>query len=322
MIPMKKHLIGLLVSLCFLANAWYQSSPLVVQGESGKLYLLHGVEAGENWYSVGRMYNISPREIAPFNGETLEQPLVIGQQLKIPLKLVNFSQDGLKGTGESLVPVYHLVQEKEWLYKISPNYNAVPIENLEKWNHVSRDHAKKGMQLIVGFLKVKASQSSLAKMAVSPDRPVNPVPDQEVKREDIASENNHLTKTESKQVNSPADNSETKPVNSYSNSHPSGAGGYFKPDYSGGTGSVTGIAGIFKSTSGWQDGKYYALMNNVQVGTIVKVTNAGAHKSIYAKVLGQLPEMKESEGLTIRISNAAASELGTDQTRFPIEIKF
>jgi len=318
---MKKHLIGLLVNLCFLANAWSQTSPLMVQGESGKLYLQHGVEAGENWYSVGRMFNISPREIAPFNGESLEQPLVIGQQIKIPLKLVNFSQDGLKGSGEALVPLYHLVQEKEWLYKISPNYNAVPIENLEKWNHVSRDHGKKGMQLIVGYLKVKASQSSLAKMAVNPEKPVNPVGDQEVKKEE-ASENTHLAKTESKQVNSMAEMGENKPVNSYSANHPSGAGGYFRPDYSGGAGSVTGIGGIFKSTSGWQDGKYYALMNNVQVGTIVKVTNAAAHKSIFAKVLGQLPEMKESEGLTIRISNAAASELGTDQTRFPIEVKF
>jgi hypothetical protein len=46
-------------------------------------------------------------------------------------------------------------------------------------------------------------------------------------------------------------------------------GGYFKSDYTESGKSSSGAAGIFKSTSGWQDGKYYALMNNVPVGTIV-----------------------------------------------------
>ena len=99
-------------------------------------------------------------------------------------------------------------------------------------------------------------------------------------------------------------------------------GGKFKAEYSDGGKSVTGQAGIFKSTSGWQDGKYYALMNNVPVGTIVKVTDAATTRSIFAKVLGQLPDMKESAGLSIRISNAAASELGAADGRFNVEMKY
>ena len=38
-----------------------------------------------------------------------------------------------------------------------------------------------------------------------------------------------------------------------------------------------------------------------------KVTFPSTNKSVYAKVLGQLPDMKESIGLTIRINDAAAS---------------
>ena len=82
------------------------------------------------------------------------------------------------------------------------------------------------------------------------------------------------------------------------------------------------MAGTFKSTSGWQDGKYYALMNNVEVGTIIKVIAPATQKSVYAKVLGQLPEMKESEGLTVRISNAAASELGEPEGKFNVEVNY
>ena len=83
-----------------------------------------------------------------------------------------------------------------------------------------------------------------------------------------------------------------------------------------------GQAGIFKSTSGWQDGKYYVLINNVPVGTIVKVTDQGTGKSVYAKVLGQLPEMKESVGLMLRLSNAAAAELGNGDGRFSAGVSY
>jgi hypothetical protein len=99
-------------------------------------------------------------------------------------------------------------------------------------------------------------------------------------------------------------------------------GGRFKGDFSDGGKSVTGQAGIFKSTSGWQDGKYYALINNVPVGTIVKVTDQATGKSVYAKVLGQLPDMRESAGLTVRLSNAAAAELGEGGGKFGVGVSY
>ena len=83
----------------------------------------------------------------------------------------------------------------------------------------------------------------------------------------------------------------------------------------------SGQAGTFKSTSGWTDGKYYALMNGIPVGSIIRVSGTNG-KMIYAKVLGQLPDMKESAGLLIRISNAASAELGLGEGKFPVEVKY
>jgi hypothetical protein len=99
-------------------------------------------------------------------------------------------------------------------------------------------------------------------------------------------------------------------------------GGAFKGDFNASGKSADGQAGTFKSTSGWQDGKYYALMNNIPVGTIVKVNDPSTGKTIYAKILGQLPDMKESAGLAIRISNAAAAELGEGEVRFAVEVRY
>ena len=116
----------------------------------------------------------------------------------------------------------------------------------------------------------------------------------------------------------PVSNANEK-VNNYAITHSNG--GFFSIDYTGSGKSASGVAGTFKSTSGWTDGKYYALMNGVPVGSIIRVSGLNG-KTIYAKVLGQLPEMKESNGLIIRISNAASAELGLGEGKFPVDIKY
>ena len=99
-------------------------------------------------------------------------------------------------------------------------------------------------------------------------------------------------------------------------------GSYFKTQYEEGNKSLSGNAGVFKSTSGWSDGKYYALVNNVAVGTIVRINNPVSGKTVFAKVLGNLPDMKESVGLIARISDAAAADLNAAGGKFSVEMKY
>ena len=63
-------------------------------------------------------------------------------------------------------------------------------------------------------------------------------------------------------------------------------------------------------------------MNNIPVGTIVKVNFPSTNKTVYAKVLGQLPDMRESAGLAIRLSEAAASELGASNSKFSVDVAY
>jgi len=84
--------------------------------------------------------------------------------------------------------------------------------------------------------------------------------------------------------------------------------------------SITGIASIFKSTSGWSDKKYYVLMNDVPAETIVRLTANG--RFIFAKVLDALPELRENSGLICRLSSAAASALGVEEAKFSIELHY
>ena len=63
--------------------------------------------------------------------------------------------------------------------------------------------------------------------------------------------------------------------------------------------------GYFKSSSGWRDGKYYLLINDILPGTIVKIQLPSNQRSIYAKVLGPLIPAKENDGILLRLSAAS-----------------
>lgn len=302
---------------------------LMVHGSSPNLYLEHKVAPKENWYSVGRLYNVSPREIAPFNKSSIEKALSIGQALKIPLKESNFTQDGSKEADEVFLPVYHVVGEKEWMFRISNSHNKVPVADLEKWNNITNDDLRAGMQMIVGWLKVKKGQSAFAskgssKIAIATKPTVLADPKKDIVKKDPVIPPVNKTEPQIQQKEESQQTFETKTVSDKStgNSSSNYKGGYFRTLYREAGNSSTGNAGVFRSTSGWEDGKYYALMNNVPIGTIVKVTFPSTNKSVYAKVLGQLPEMKESNGLSLRISDAAASELGVAINKFYVDVKY
>ncbi|HET9432904.1 MAG TPA: hypothetical protein VFO37_04065, partial [Chitinophagaceae bacterium] len=80
---------------------------------------------------------------------------------------------------------------------------------------------------------------------------------------------------------------------------------------------------IFKTSSGWQDGKYYLLMNGVEPGTIVKITNPGNSKIVFAKVLYAMDKIRENQGVDVRISDAAAATLSVTETdKFILKVNY
>jgi LysM repeat protein len=338
--------------LSFIQFAWSQSD-MTVQGTSPDLYLMHTVQPKETWFAIGRLYNVQPREVAALNGVSMDK-LNVGQELKVPLTAHNFSQDGKKAADEVFVPVYHIVQEKEWMYRISQNNNKIPIESLEKWNGVTNDQLQAGMKLIVGYLKVKSASSPLAanglKKLIVPaatgggtsakpatETPVvktekpaetKPADTKTTEPKTVEAKKEELKKEEPKEeakkdIGTPPPAATPVTTGTTEGPYTGYKGGYFRSSYSGSEKkSTSGNAGIFRSTSGWKDGKYYALMNNVPVGTIVKITYNSTNKSVFAKVLGQLPDMRESVGLTVRLSDAAAAELGAEMGKFYVDVAY
>jgi hypothetical protein len=99
--------------------------------------------------------------------------------------------------------------------------------------------------------------------------------------------------------------------------------GYFKSLYTAeNLVTETGLAAVFKTNSGREDGKYYCLHNSAQPGTIIKITNNVNGKTIFAKVLDMIPDIKQNNGVLIRISNAGADILGITEGKFECNISY
>lgn len=321
------------MSLFLLTAVEGQSQQLWIQQDGGKLYLDHTVVAKENWYSVGRMYNISPKEIAPFNQTGMEQPLSIGQKLRIPLTEANLSTQGSPAGDEAYIPLYHKVKEKETLYRISLTYNKVSVEQLRSWNKLKGNETSAGAPFIVGFLRVKKESSPLAGGSVTPPPAVSVAPapaaaetPAQVKNEAAAPS----VSTSSGTVKAPVSSGQTTVAEwTAARTLPvapgtEGAFAGLYADYMKGrkSKSVTGLSSYFKSTSGWKDGRYYVLVNGIPPGSIVKLTASANGRVAYAKVLGEVPPGKESEGLLCRISSAGLAQLQLAEGKHDVVIEY
>ena len=317
-----------------------QDKPLLAEGVSPGLYITHKVEPKENFYSIGRIYNISPREIAPFNNLQLENGLSLGQVIRIPLSASNFFQSGNADADEVFVPLYHIVASKEGLYRIAVNYNDLPLENLKQWNNIRGDAVKNGTKLIVGYLKVKKEQSYLARNGVG-----NTINAKLIAQAKTVTETTPLpVKADTPLVVKATDNNKAvvaedvkkEPVKKVKESENTKlpevngkniTGGAFKSLFESQFKNAEAVTeecsfGVFKSTSGWTDGKYYCLYNSATPGTIIKVASPASGKFIYAKVLDVIPDLKQNNGLLILISNAAAEDLGAGESNLTCSITY
>lgn len=186
---------------------------------------------------------------------------------------------------------------------------------------------------------VKAEDKPVVKAPVKEDKPIvkndKPVEKETVKS--IPAADKPLVKTEAETVKEKVpevkeESKKTEPVFAkQENPATSSEQGYFKKSFeqqvksAPASKNATVTSGIFKTTSGWQDAKYYLLIDGVPTGTIVKVINPDNNITVYAKVLGVMNGIRQNEGYDIRISNAAASTLGipvSDTDKFILKVNY
>lgn len=335
---MKKPFLIILLLAAAIFHSQAQEEGLFIKHADKGLYLDHAVASGQGLYSVGRLYNVSPKSIAAFNKIDLNKGLEIGQVIRIPLTDTNFTQKNNKG-----VPLYYTVGPSEGLLKVSSVNNKVTMQKLRDWNGLKSDALQVGQKLVVGYLVSKEMQALAASNSLPKTTPVKPeekpVARTEPAEEKTVAKTQPVTtaqqppvtpkeeprkeepKKEEPRKAEPVTRQETMPVNT--------AQGYFRSFYEQQvkqkpvSKNTTVTAGIFKTASGWEDAKFYLLIDGVATGTIVQLINPDNNKAIYAKVLGEMNGIRQNQGLGIRISNAGAAALGVaDVEKFIVKMAY
>ncbi|GAC1418856.1 MAG: hypothetical protein NVSMB67_07710 [Flavisolibacter sp.] len=301
----------------------------MVDNTGNGLFIYHTVQPKDNFYSIGRLYNIAAKEIASFNELVMGKGLMIGQVIKIPLIAGNFSQNSSSGR-----PVYYLVGEKEGLYRVSTKNNRVLMANLRKWNRLTNDNLMPGKKLIIGFLVSPEANKIIATNTgnIIAAKEIKEPPITDEPKKEISFQKQETIKPKTEEINTDSLKQQKKQlppptkINSVSAKN-EGAGGYFKSMYEQQIknqppkSDLTATGGIFKTTSGWQDFKYYALIDNVDPGTIIRIINPTNNKVVFAKVLGSMSGVRQNQGFDVRISNAAASVLElSDAEKFIVRL--
>ena len=300
-------------------------------------YFTHKLKEGETLSALAKQYNTNVGDIMRLNGMHADTKLVYGSSIKIPAAEVQTAKQK-KSPAEQPKPevqpklqpvptdaVVHQVAQGETLYSISKRYN-VSTEQIKAWNHLPDNSVKLGTDLVVGKKQsttvVSSSQkqpsqveekSSALVVTETQDKPQANV--SESKTADVSQPNVETSKLE----NNNAVNLPTADAASL-NEH-----GYFADQFEAPKKkrlhNSSGMCKTFKTASGWNDGKYYILANDIDPGTIVKLT-ADNGKSVYAKVLWNMGSLKENAGLDFRISNAAAAALQVNNTSFKLNVAY
>ncbi len=148
-------LVFLYVIFSMATFAAYRIDSIGVENSNGKQIILHKVEAKENYYSLARRYNVSPKDIIDYNNN---QTLQIGTVLKIPTSRP-FSTKTVSAKEKKDIIDYK-VGPKEGLYAIARKFNTT-VEDIKRLNNLNTDALSIGQIIKIrktGTIPVNASE--------------------------------------------------------------------------------------------------------------------------------------------------------------------
>ncbi|WP_026904045.1 DPBB and LysM peptidoglycan-binding domain-containing protein [Pedobacter glucosidilyticus] len=282
--------------LSFSASATTLVDSVGIENSAGKKVILHKIEPKENYYALGRKYNVSPKAIMDFNNNVA---LSIGQVIKIPTdrpfaeqKPVSFNSSSNTAQNNGKRESIHVVQAKETLYSIASKYN-MRVDDLKLLNNLKTTGLSIGQTLKV----LVNDEVSLKPEVVKNTQTGKP----EVVKEQITK-----PEVKIKYIDSTDSNSGIEiPRNRYGITEK----------------NEKGIA-VWINDENLDATKSYALHKLAPVGTIVKITNPMTNRSVFAKVVGKYTENETTKDVIIVITKAASDALGALDKRFLVNITY
>jgi hypothetical protein len=263
---------------------------LMVLGKCPDCYVQYKPKVGETVEQIAGIAALSPEKLLSLNGVKPAENSRLPAFWRIPITSSNLQKNA------SGLPVYHVIERGDNLYRINLMYFQPGISQLQEWNSLQSNSLKDGELLLIGYLGGGIPPVAATTTPIDVVPPPAPV---------------YITDSSSVLRREKIEAAATE--------------GYFAAAFNNAVQGKSwqersGLCATFKSITGWNDQRYYVLMNDVPVGSIVRIS-AGGDKFICASVLGPIPDMKINKGLLIRLSNAGAHQLDMNESVFSVTIQ-
>jgi LysM repeat protein len=189
-------------------------------------------------------------------------------------------------TGEWIT---HQVEQGQTLFAIAKQYDA-KVDDLINWNALTSTNLSPGQSLKVG----RGGMGTASSAPVTETR--NTPTSASAERPATASNDRPVVETRTSQPNESSTSTEPKNI------------------------KEMGQAEVIEGTGNHK--KYLVLHRTAPVGTIMRIRNEENDITIFARVVGKLPETGDNNRLVIKVSKAAFDQLRAVNNRFPVEISY
>ena len=287
----------LIASLFLVPFAGRAQAKLLVLGKCPECYVQYRLKPGETLESISALAGMPLAQLKAYNKISSTDLTATPSSIRIPLNASNLI------TSKTPLPVFHVVEKGDNLYRLNLQYFTPGIPRIKEWNQLKSETLKDGDMVVVGYLGANEplvnTPSAVALPSMVASTPVAAAP----------------TAVEAAPVKQVVAIPQV-----------SAAEGYYAAQFSAALPAqqlleISGTGGLFKSITGWGDKRYYVLMNEVVPGSIVRIT-VDQVKYICARVLGPIPDNKSNKGLLVRLSNAAAAALGVSEMMFTATVNY
>lgn len=291
--------ISLLVSVLSVISAPLIARPLLdsvgVENQDGKKIILHKLEPKDNYFSIGRRYNIKPNVIIQYNSNA---SLRVGNVIKVPTEQPFVSAAPQTTTGSATPAVSngtvteYKVSAGETLYAISKRFN-VKVEDIIAQNNLRSNNLTPGQVLQIKSAVATVAPAVTAAPVVVQQTTVLPP-----------------AKRDSTNLTAQSDSAAAErrlPANRYGITERNEKG----------VATYMDDAGL-----GLDPNKKLVLHRTAPVGTVLKITNPMTNRTTFAKVVGRFTDNESTKDVIIVLTKSAADALGALDKRFQVNLSY
>jgi len=324
------------------ANPLFDS--IGVENQNGKKVILHKADPKDNYYSIGRRYNVSPKEIITFNKDAKIQ---IGDIIKVPTD-IPFNEkpaahpSAANKAGAKVQTMQYKVSPGETLFGIAKKFGST-VDELIVTNGLKSNTLQPGQILLVKATNPPAEAVTEAPVVKqqpekTTEKPVEkPVTKANIEKpvtkpvetkpiEKPVAKTTKPLKTEDSFVEQPdapqtpvakRDSTKVSPHDTVDfNGHKIVGDRYGLSEK-----NESGIA-VWMDNENSDPNKRMILHRTAPIGTVIKITNPMTNRTTFVKVVGRFTETENTKDVIVVMTKNVAESLGALDKRFHVSISY